>query len=55
MEYMSAKEATEKWEITRWQVRVYCIDGRISGAVKVSAVWLIPKSAQKPSDPRKKY
>lgn len=54
MEYMSAKEVAEKWGITRRRVQVYCIDGRIAGAVKVSAVWLIPKDAEKPSDPRKK-
>lgn len=53
MEYMSAKEAAEKWGITRRRVQVYCMDDRISGAVKVSTVWLIPKDAQKPSDPRK--
>lgn len=53
MEYMSAKEAAEKWGITRRRVQVYCTDGRIPGAEKVSAIWLIPKDAQKPSDPRK--
>lgn len=54
MEYMSAKEAAEKWDITRRRVQVYCIGDRIPGAVKVSGVWLIPKDAKKPSDPRKK-
>lgn len=53
MEYMSAKEAAEKWGITRRRVQAYCIGGRIPGAVKVSAVWLIPKDTQKPTDPRK--
>lgn len=54
MEYMSAKEVAEKWEITRRRVQIYCIDGRIPSAVKVSTVWLIPKDAEKPSAPRKK-
>lgn len=54
MDYMSAKEAADKWGITRRRVQVYCIDDRIPNAIKVSAVWLIPKDAEKPSDPRKK-
>lgn len=54
MEYISAKDAAELWGITRRRVQTYCIDGRIPGAVKVSAVWLIPKDSKKPTDPRKK-
>lgn len=54
MEYMSAKETTEKWEITRRRVQVNCIDRRIPSTVKVRTVWLIPKDAEKTSDPRKK-
>lgn len=54
MEYMSAKEAAEKWGITRRRVQVYCIEERISGAKKVGSQWIIPKEATKPEDPRKK-
>ena len=31
-----------------------CEDGRISGAVKMAGVWLIPKDADKPADRRYK-
>lgn len=54
MEYISAKEAAEKWNITRRRVLVYCLDGRIEGAVKVGSTWIVPKDALKPTDPRKK-
>lgn len=54
MEYMSAKEAAEKWGITRRRVQVYCIEERIPGAKKVGSQWIIPKEAEKPEDPRKK-
>ena len=31
----------------------YCKEGRINGAVLKGNVWLIPKDAEKPHDPRK--
>ncbi|WP_373131993.1 DNA-binding protein [Clostridium sp. M62/1] len=30
----------------------YCSSGRISGAVKMGTVWLIPRDSQKPADKR---
>ena len=46
MDYMTLKEAAEKWGVTP--------RGRISGAVKMAGVWLIPKTAEKPIDGRTK-
>lgn len=43
MEYMSCAEAAEKWGIFARRVQKLCEDNRISGAVKFSRVWLIPK------------
>ena len=54
MEYMTIKEASEKWGVSSRQVNYYCVDGRIPGAVKMAGVWLIPKEAQKPLDKRYK-
>lgn len=54
MEYMSPKEAAEKWNVSERRVQVYCNNNRIEGAVKISGVWLIPKNAHKPTDPRRK-
>ena len=48
MDYMTLKEASEKWGVSSRQVNYYCLDGRIPGAVKMAGVWLIPQVAEKP-------
>ena len=53
MEYLSAKEVAEKWNISRRRVQILCEEGRIEGAFKLSDVWVIPKDAVKPADRRK--
>ncbi|MFY9413161.1 MAG: helix-turn-helix domain-containing protein [Tepidanaerobacteraceae bacterium] len=53
MEYLSAKEAAEKWNISRRRVQILCEEGRVPGAFKLSNVWAIPKDAEKPADRRK--
>ena len=55
MEYLTVKEVGEKWGITSRMVTFYCSDGRILGAEKKGNLWLVPKSAQKPTDNRKTY
>ena len=50
MDYMTLKEAAEKWGVTPRRVNYYCAAGRIPGAVKMAGVWLIPKNAEKPID-----
>ena len=54
MDYMTLKEASEKWGISSRQVNYYWVEGRIPGAVKIASVWLIPKDAEKPVDGRRK-
>ena len=54
MDYMTLKEASEKWGISARMINYYCADGRIPGAVKMAGVWLIPKEAEKPIDRRRK-
>ena len=48
MDYMTLKEASEKWGVSSRQINYYCTDGRMAG------VWLIPKEAEKPMDKRRK-
>ena len=43
MEYMTLKEAGEKWGISARQINYYCVAGRIPGAVKMATLWLSPK------------
>ncbi|HHV75678.1 MAG TPA: helix-turn-helix domain-containing protein [Thermoanaerobacterium sp.] len=54
MDYMTVKEAAEKWGIGSRMVTLYCADGRIKGAEKIGNMWLIPKDAEKPEDGRYK-
>ena len=54
MDYMTLKEASEKWGVSSRQINYYSTDGRIPGAVKMAGVWLIPKTAEKPIDGRTK-
>ena len=52
MDYMTLREASEKWGISTRQINYYCTEDRIPGAVKMAGVWLIPKDAEKPADGR---
>ncbi len=44
----SAKEMAQKWNISEQQVRTYCREGRIPGAVCNDGFWYIPSNALKP-------
>jgi DNA adenine methylase len=52
MEYMSTREAAEKWGISQRRVSILCAENRIKGSDRVGNMWLIPKNAQKPIDGR---
>ena len=54
MDYMTLREASEKWGVSPRQINYYCVEGRIPGAVKMAGVWLLPKTADKPVDKRRK-
>ncbi|MDF2538482.1 MAG: DNA-binding protein [Herbinix sp.] len=54
MEYMTVREAAEKWNITERWVQKLCEENRIKGAVRFSRVWMIPKDGLKPVDGRRK-
>lgn len=52
MEYMTLKEAADKWGIGDRRVNALCLQGRIEGAVRFGNAWAIPVDAEKPSDAR---
>lgn len=52
MEFMTAKEAAEKWGITPRRVQVLCAEGRIPGAWRLGNAWAIPINSEKPRDER---
>jgi len=52
MDYLTVKEAGEKWDISGRMVTIYCTSGRIKGAMKKGNLWLVPIDAEKPMDGR---
>ena len=52
MGFMSATQASEKWGISVKRVQVLCKEDRIPGVERIGKIWLIPDSAEKPTDKR---
>ena len=52
MEYLSVREVSEKWNISRRRIQILCAEGRFEGATRIGNMWVIPKEAGKPSDAR---
>jgi len=50
--YFTAQEIANKWGLTVRQVQILCKESRIDGAQRVSRIWLIPESAEKPTKDR---
>ena len=48
MEYMTVKEATEKWEMSGQIIRRFCRQERIPGAIIRNGVWVIPANTKRP-------
>lgn len=53
-DYISAKEAAAKWEISERRVQKLCEGKRIGGVIRFGHSWMIPKTAKKPADLRRK-
>lgn len=51
-EWITAKEAAARWGVGERVAQAYCKNGRIPGARKLGASWMLPVDAQKPTDPR---
>jgi len=54
MEYMTANQASKKWNISQRRVQILCSEGRISGVFKLGEAWAIPADVEKPGDKRRK-
>lgn len=52
MDFITAKQAAEKWGITDRQVRILCAAGKIKDTKRAGRSWLIPVDAPKPEDGR---
>lgn len=49
MEYISVKQAADKWDTSVQIVRRFCRQDRITGAIQRNGAWLIPATARKPN------
>lgn len=54
MDYLSVQEVAKLWHLSERSVRNYCAQGRVSGAILVGKIWMIPVDAKKPNRKRKK-
>jgi len=53
LQYMSARDAAEKWNISQRRVSVLCAENRIPNVAMLGNMWIIPIDAEKPVDARK--
>lgn len=53
MDYITAREAAQKWGVSERRINQYCTQGRVPGAERFGGAWAIPAGAEKPGDPRK--
>ena len=53
-DYMTAKEAAERWGLSERRVTALCREERIYGSKKQGRSWVIPEDSEKPSDNRVK-
>ena len=54
MEFMTTKQAAEKWGLSERRLQTICNEGKISGVVKFGKAWAIPVDAERPVDKRVK-
>ncbi len=54
MEFITAAQAAEQWNISQRRVQILCAEGRIPGVFKLGDAWAIPSTASKPCDSRLK-
>ncbi len=54
MNYITVKETADKWGVSERTVQHYCVVSKIPGAKCIGKQWLIPETAEQPTDGRKK-
>ena len=52
-EYMTVREASEKWGVSIRYVNVLCHNGKIPGAQMFGRSWAIPAGTEKPTQDRR--
>jgi len=54
MDLITTKEASELWGISTCRVQVLCDNGKVSAAMRLVNMWVIPKCTPKPINGRTK-
>ncbi len=54
MEYITIKEASDKWGLSVRRIQTLCNEERIFGVLRFGGVWAIPNDAERPVDHRVK-
>lgn len=52
MEFITVKQAAEKWNLSERRLQTMCSNGLIPGVMKFGHAWAIPLDAEKPIDKR---
>lgn len=52
MNYLSSKEAAQKWGVSVQRVQLVLKQGRVPGAIRIGNTWAVPADAKKPKDSR---
>ena len=52
MEYMTVRDASEKWNLSERRLQTMCNQGLIDGVKRFGHAWAIPEDAEKPADKR---
>jgi len=52
MEYMTIKEAANKWGLSERRIQEICVLDKVPGVRKFGREWAIPVDAEKPADGR---
>ena len=53
MKYITASQASKRWNISQRRVQILCAEDRIPGVFKLGEACAIPADAEKPEDPRR--
>jgi len=54
MDYVSVQQTAKSWGVSERRVQKLCEEKRIEGVIRFSRMWLIPRTADKPDDARRK-
>lgn len=53
MDYISVKEAAERWGVSERWVQKFCVEDRIPNVLRFGRSWMIPRDSERPIDLRR--